>query len=406
MQYNVNKLSNGFSVLTTKMPYLKSVGINLVVKVGSRNENGSEFGMSHFLEHMAFKGTKNRTAKQIALEFDDIGGHFNAYTSKEYTVYHAKVLSENIDTAFSILSDVIQNSLFAEEEIEKEKNVISQEIAATQDSPDDVIFDKFSETAFGETSPLGKPILGTVESITKFQRDDFIKFTEKNHFAENMYLSIAGDIDIDMVQKLADKYFSEIKSGSKSEIIKSPYLGGIVKVDRDLEQSTLILGFASAPYMDFTNYYASHLISMILGGGISSRLFQEIREKRALAYSVGSFVSSYHDTGLFSIYASTAPDKIDELYLSLEGEIEKICESISEDEVRRVKSQIKSAFLMSVDSASYKSEEVGKNYALFEKIIKPEEVISLIENLQIDDILSLSEKIFSSKMTRASIGPK
>jgi predicted Zn-dependent peptidase len=403
MQYFSHILPNGLTVLTTSMPHVKSVAINLIVRAGSILENENELGIAHFLEHMAFKGTKTRSAKQIAVAFDDIGGHFNAYTSKEHTVYQMKILQDSIETAFDILSDVIQNSVFNEEEIKKELDVITQEIAATHDNPDDLVFEKFSEAAFGN-SPLGRSILGSVKSISKFSREDFISFVGKHYFGENMFLSIAGDVSADLVNSLAAKYFSVIRSGAAFGSEVSEYKGGEVRIKKDLEQTTIALGFKSPGYMGFEDYYGSHLISIILGGGISSRLFQEIRENKALAYSVGSFMSSYSDLGLFTIYASTSPEKVVFLKDSLLEEVRGICKFISSEELNRAKSQIRASFLMSADSASYKSEEIGRNYSIFGRFVKSEEIMELIEEMEIDSLLKLANRIFSSEMTFASIG--
>jgi predicted Zn-dependent peptidase len=404
MKYFSYILSNGLTVLTTNMPHLQSVSINLIIKAGSILEEEYEFGIAHFLEHMAFKGTKTRNAKQIAITFDDIGGHFNAYTSKEYTVYQMKILQENLETAFEILSDVIENSIFDPEEIQKEKDVIAQEIAAMHDNPDDLIFEKFSEVAFGD-APLGRSILGSVESIRKFTREDFFRFIGKYYFAENMFLSVAGALPAEKINALSEKYFSGIKSSSSSFEQKiSNYKGGEIRIAKDLEQTSIVLGFQSPGYISFKDYYASHLISIILGGGISSRLFQEIRENKALAYSVGSFVSSYYDLGLFTIYGSTSPDKATFLKDSLVEQAKKISKTIDADELARAKAQIRASFLMSSDSVSYKSEEVGRNYSIFGRFITSEEIMDLIDKMQIDDLLSLANKIFNSQMTIASIG--
>jgi predicted Zn-dependent peptidase len=403
MQYFSHVLPNGLTILTTHMPYVRSVAINLIVKAGSIFEDENELGIAHFLEHMAFKGTKTRSAKQIAIAFDDIGGHFNAYTSKECTVYQMKILHDNLETAFEILSDVIQNSIFSQEEIEKEKDVITQEIAATYDNPDDLVFEKFAEAAFGD-SPLGRSILGSVNSITKFDREDFFRFVGKHYFGSNMFLSIAGNVQAEFVNALAAKYFSNIKSGTAIEQKESIYQSGEVKIEKDLEQTTLALGFRGPGYLGVNDYYAAHLISIILGGGISSRLFQEIRENKALAYSVGSFISAYHDIGLFTIYASTSPEKALYLKDSLIEEVKNICKFVSQEELDRAKAQIKASFLMSADSASYKSEEIGRNYSIFGRFVKSEEIIELIEKMQLKDLLRIANQIFESKMTFASIG--
>jgi len=402
--FNVSKLKNGLTVLTFNMPYVNSVAINLITKVGSRYENPEEEGISHFLEHMAFKGTKTRTAKQIAEEFDSIGGHFNAYTGHEKTIYYARVLSENCNKALAIIADIIQNSVFSEEEIAKEYQVILQEIAHTQDNPDDLVYEKFYKDVYKD-QPLGKPILGSAKTLETFTKNHFLKFIDKHYNAENLYLSIAGNIDHDKIVKEVEQLFSCLKQGEKSSFSPAKYIGGNSFINKDLEQTTLILGFEGTPYINLERLYQTQLLAIIFGGGMSSRLFQHIREKLGLAYAVGSYNSTYFDSGVFTIYASTAHDKLELLAVELKNEIKRMSEIVTGEEIIRAKTQLRSNLQMAQEKVAYKSEEIGKNYAVFGKYISPEEIMEIIMNIKADDIIKTAGKIFSTTATSAIIGP-
>lgn len=401
--FNVSKLKNGLTILTYNMPYVNSVAINLIAKVGSRYETPEEEGISHFLEHMAFKGTKTRTAKQIAEEFDTIGGHFNAYTGHEKTIYYARVLSENCNKALEIIADIIQNSIFAEEEIAKEYQVILQEIAHTQDNPDDLVYEKFYNNVYKD-QPLGKPILGTAKTLENFTKTHFLNFIDKHYSAENLYLSIAGNIDHNKIVKEVENLFSNLKQGEKNSFLPARYIGGHSFINKDLEQTTMILGFEGTSYINLKELYQTQLLAIIFGGGMSSRLFQHIREKLGLAYAVGSYNSTYFDSGVFTIYASTAHDKLELLASELKNEIKRMTEIVTQEEIIRAKTQIRSNLQMAQEKVAYKSEEIGKNYAVFGKYISAEEIMEIIMNITAEDITKTAGKIFSTNTTSAIIG--
>ncbi|WP_341789468.1 pitrilysin family protein [Rickettsia endosymbiont of Polydrusus tereticollis] len=403
--FNVSKLNNGLTILTYNMPYVNSVAINLIAKVGSRFETSEEEGMSHFLEHMAFKGTKTRNAKQIAEEFDEIGGHFNAYTGHEQTIYYSKILPENCRKALEILADIIQNSTFAEEEIAKEYQVILQEIAHSQDNPDDLIYEKFYNSVY-KGQPLGKPILGTSKTLAIFNKKHFSNFIDKHYTAQNLYLSVAGNITHDEIIKIVEQLFPSLKQGTSNNFEPARYVGGYCPVIKDLEQTTLILGFEGVGYLNMQQLYQAQLLALIFGGGMSSRLFQQIREKLGLAYGVGSYNSSYCDSGVFTIYASTAHDKLELLSTELINEVKKIMESVQESEIIRAKTQLRSNIYMAQEKPAYKSEEIGKNYAIFNKYISIDEIMELIMNITAADILKIAGKIFSTVPTLGIIGPE
>ena len=403
MSFQNSKLANGINVVTFNMPYVNSVSINIIVKVGSRYESEQESGISHFLEHMAFKGTKNRSSEKIAEEFDMIGGYFNAYTSREQTVYYSKVLNENFDKAIEILADILQNSLFAQVDIDKELNIIMQEMAGVNDNPDDLVYEKFYSLAFPNQS-IGKSILGDAENLAKFRKQNFMSFLEKHYTSENIYISVAGNIEHEKVINFAEKYFLSFPSGLEQKLVPATYSGGFKHTKKTLEQTSIALGFESVPYSNITEFYYTQILSVILGGGLSSRLFQIIREKLGLAYSVGSFNSSYYDSGVFSIYASTDHKNVNELLDSLVIEIKKIQEHISEEELQRAKAQIKTSILMAEERSEYKSEEIGKNFTLFKKYFPTNEVIDVIMETKTSHLIASAKKIFISKPTLSIVG--
>jgi predicted Zn-dependent peptidase len=405
MKLNITKLDSGLHVITYKMHEIKSVAINLITRVGSRFETEEENGISHFLEHMAFKGTNKRTAKQIAEEFDAIGGQFNAYTSKEHTVYYAKVLSENTETAMDILADIIQDSTFAESDIKKEYDVICQEIAQTLDDPDSLAYEKLYEVAY-ENQPFGRSILGTAESISKFGAKDFRKYIDDHYYNDNLFLSLAGDVDHDKIVKMANKLFQH-KSGKMQLHEPARYTGGRSIIEKkNLEHSTIVMAFESPAHLPKKEFYQAKMMSLILGGGMSSRLFQRIREQLGLSYSTGAYNGSYSDTGLFSIYAGTSHDNLAQVAGLFIEEKEKICADVTEEELGRTKAQIKASLVMAEEKSAYKSEEIGKSIAIFGEYENPEKTLEYINATTVQDIQNIAKKIFSSKMSLSVVTDK
>lgn len=398
------KLSNGLTLITYNMPYVQSVAINIIVKVGSRHETIAQSGISHFLEHMAFKGTKTRTAKDIAEQFDCIGGHFNAYTSREQTVYYAKVLKDHVYEAMEILADILQNSVFADEDIKKEHQVILQEIAGVNDDPDDLAYEKLYDIAY-QNQPLGRSILGNVDNLSSFTKQSFEDYLGAYYTADNIFISIAGNINHESATKYAQGLFANLPSTSnRLQFEQSVYQGGIANIVKDLEQTTVILGFESCSYMQLVDFYHTQILALILGGGLSSRLFQEIRENLGLAYSVGTCNNSYYDSGLFSIYAATSHDKAQTLIKHLDIELDKIKQSVNEQELARAKAQIKASIYMSEEKSAYKSEEIGKYFAIFGKYFTVQEIIQHIDQTTCQDVLNIARKIFSDNKTLVTIG--
>lgn len=403
MKTQVSTLKNGLTLASTYLPYVDSVSVNIWVKVGARYEDISNSGISHFLEHMAFKGTKTRDAKKIAEEFDYIGGAFNAYTSYENTVYYIKTLKDNLHKGFDILSDILLNSTYDNEEFERERGVILQEIAETYDSPDDYVFEMFQEKAFGN-QPLGRSILGSKERITNTTRDQIISYVNTHYHGKNMAITAAGNIQHHELEDYVNKYFANIRSGEENLFEKAVYQGGLIHENRDLEQVHLVLGLEGNNYRN-ENYYTQFLMGAMLGGGMSSRLFQEVREKRGLAYTISSASSFYRDTGVFYIYTSCEPQKMYEMVDVIAREIKKAASEFSAEELDKVRSQSRSVLLMAREGVSYLSESLGRDIVNFGRPIPKEEIISKIDSITIDDIRSSLNGLMTSKPCVSAVGP-
>lgn len=387
----ITTLNNGLRIATDSMNDIESVAISFWVGAGSRNETKENNGISHFLEHMAFKGTENRTAKEIAEQFDNIGGKINAFTSKERTVYHAKVLQENIEEAFEIMADILQNSIFDKEELEKERGVILQEISMTNDTPDDIIFDYFSETAY-KNQPYGRSILGPTTNIKNFQSSDLQNYMQHNYGFNNIVVAACGKINHQQIVDLSVKYLQKINNNKISQPEKAKYNGGEFRKAKDLEQTHLIIGLQGV-HNQSDEHYAASVLALILGGGMSSRLFQEVREKRGLAYSIYSYSSCSYDTGTFCFYSATSPEKVNELIAAACGEIIKCAEDITEEELARAIMQFKASILMSKENVVSRANKMGSNLLTYNHIIDEQEIIKKLQNLKVNDIKKLMSKI-------------
>ena len=403
MEPVLTKLKNNMLVVTERVSGVNSVGINLWIKVGSRHEQIEKIGLAHFLEHMAFKGTTSRSALDIAKTFDAIGGNFNAYTDKEHTVYHLKVMKKDIHTALEVLTDIVLNSSFPEEEIMREKDVVLQEIYQTNDTPSSIIFDKYVEVAYQEQI-FGKPILGSVQTVQNFSKKDLVSYMEKHYFGSNLVLAISGDISHDEVLKMCQG-LAEIKDKQPASIPSPEYTGGEYLEERKLEQVNVILGFPGVPYTD-DRFHTLQVFDTILGSGLSSRLFQEVREKLGLVYSIYSFNSSYSDSGLFSIHAATDSSKLPKLLQTVTTEIKSLPDTLKADEITRAKSKLESEILMSRESPVSKAEALGYYYSHYGKYISQEELIEKIRNVTADDIKQVGYFLLknSSKISVAAIG--
>lgn len=398
------KLNNGLFAASDVMPQVETVTVSVLVKTGSRNETATNSGIAHFLEHMAFKGTKKRTARDIAEQFDQIGGYFNAYTSREKTVYYAKILKDDVEVALDILADILQNSVYAEDEIERERGVILQEMAQTKDTPDDIIFDYFQETAYPQQA-IGRSILGTEELVKRFSRDDIVKYVKQGYSYDNIIIAGAGNLQHQAFVNMVEDKFTNFAATKKQPFDKAKYLGGDFRMQKDLEQVHVVLGFNGYSYLD-PKYYAQQVLAIVAGGGMSSRLFQEVREKRGLAYGISAFSSNYSDGGIFGIYSSTSDDKVNELIDVTATELCKIAQRIDEAELQRAKAQLKAGVLMAQESSVARAEKLAGNYAAFGRYLSVKEIIEKIDAINKQQITSLMAEFLqnNSALTLVSLG--
>ncbi|MEC0135993.1 pitrilysin family protein [Paenibacillus macerans] len=397
------QLKNGLRVVMEQIPTCRSVSFGIWVKTGSRNEQPEVGGISHFIEHMLFKGTERFSARDIAEQFDAIGGNVNAFTSKEYTCYYAKVLDEHLPIAVDVLADMFFRSLFDPEELRKEKNVIVEEISMYEDTPDDMVHDLVSQAAYGD-HPLALPILGTEEKLRAMESDHLRAYMREHYTIENTVISVAGNID-DQVVELLEKYFGDFAiRGDRGSLAAPDFLGDLKFYRKKTEQNHICLSFPGLPIGD-EKQYAMTLLNNALGGGMSSRLFQEIREKRGLAYSVYSYHSSHADSGLFTVYAGTAPRQTKEV-LELTKEIlhDVSVNGITESELGKGKEQLKGSLILSLESTGSRMNRLGKNELMLGRHYTLDEMIARIEAVTMDDVNDVLGRMFSRPFALAMVG--
>ena len=402
MSIEKTQLNNGLTVATDNINGFETISLGLFVNIGSVNENQKQIGVSHFLEHMAFKGTEKRTALQISYDIESVGGFINAYTSKEVTAFHVKVLKNDVKLAVDIITDIVQNSTFDEIEFNKERGVIIQEIRQLNDAPDDYVFDMFQAKCF-DNEKLGTQILGSEEDILSFSPNDLHSYLSSKYSTDKMILTASGGINHEDLVGLTNEFTPNMKKFETEVVEKQNYKGGFIFKKKKLEQTHLILGFEGLNHTH-ENKYDLCVLSTILGGGMSSRLFQEVREKRGLVYSVFSFASNYKDTGAFGIYAACEDDKAKEVIDITKNELEKIRFDITEEELKKAKTQIKASLLMGLESSSARMERLANQYLLQNRISSPNEVVEKIDIISIDSLKKLSNNIFNTKPTLAVIG--
>jgi len=399
----ISTLDNGLRIVTQNMPGLETVSMGIWNFVGGRDEIEDINGVAHLLEHMAFKGTSSRNALQIAETIENVGGDINAYTSKEITAYYVKLIADDLPLGIEILTDILQNSSFAEEELNRERGVILQEIGMYLDTPDDMIFDYWQEKAFPD-QPMGRSILGKPDVIKNISRDQVKDFMMENYNPKKMIVSAAGKINHeDFVEQINQKCVN-LPNGEKIYRQSSKYISGEYREEKNLEQIHLLLGFEGVDFHD-DDYYSLLVYSSLLGGGMSSRLFQEIREKRGLVYGISAFSSSYTDTGVFGIYAGTGESQIQELIPVLCDELKNSSLNISEKEINRGKAQLKASLMMGRESAFRRCESAARQLLVFNRVIDPSETIELINSVSKKTVEKISQKIVSGPLTISSIGP-
>ena len=403
-EIEMTTLPSGLRVITDHVPTVDSVALGIWADVGTRHEDLAHNGVAHMVEHMMFKGTPTRTAPQIAEQIEDVGGHMNAYTSREITAYHVHLLKEDAPLAMDVLSDMIQHPIMPDEEIKRERQVILQEIGMTNDTPDDLVFDEYQQTAYPEQA-LGAPILGRFDVVSSIKRDVMMDYVQRYYTPKRLVISAAGNIKHNDFVAMATEKFSDLPQDShQKKVTTADYHGGEHRTEKELEQSHIILGFQGLSRLE-DDYYAAVMLSTIMGGGMSSRLFQEIREKRGLVYSIFSFHSPFQDDGIFGVYAGTGPEHLPELMPVLCDEILGIAGNITDSELNRAKSQIKASMLMGCESMNRRANQQAKHLIHHNEIINMQDNIARIDALQIADIARVGKRIFASKPTMAGLGP-
>ena len=385
----LHRLANGLRVAVEPMPGMHSAAIGLYITAGGRHERIEQNGIAHFLEHMAFKGTPTRTAQGIAEEIEDVGGYINAYTGKEMTAYYARVLEADVDKALDLLVDIVFNPIFAEPDIEVERGVILQEIGQALDTPDDIIFDWLQETAFPD-QPFGRTILGPTERVAGFGRADLAGFVAEHYGPDQIILSAAGAVDPDRVLALAERLLGHLAPRAAGAALPARFTGGDRREVRKLEQVHVALAF-EAPAIRDASSYAAQIYATALGGGMSSRLFQEIRERRGLCYTIFAQAGSYSDTGLFTVYAGTGPDSIGALCELTMDELRRAAEGFAPAEIERARAQMRAGMLMGLESPTARAERMARGLATWDRIVPLEETLEKIAAVTPQEVRALAE---------------
>ena len=401
--HKITTLDNGLRVVTQNMPGLETAYMGIFNSVGNRDEKKEINGAAHFLEHMAFKGTKTKTALEISDTIENVGGNINAYTSKEITAYTASLLGDDLHYGIDILTDILQNSTFAQEELDRERGTILQEIGMYLDMPASMVDDYFFEKAYPD-QPMGRSILGPKEIIEKISRDQIYDFMHEHYNPKKMVISAAGKVDHN---KFVDNVISKLNNLPKGNVNnpeRAKFTSGEYREDKKLEQIHLMLGFEGINYFD-EDYYSLEIYDSLLGGGMSSRLFQEVREKRGLVYSIQSFSANYTDTGIFGVGFGTGETQIQELIPVLCDELNKSVDDVDEKEVNRGKAQLKVSQMRSRERASSRCVSAAYQLLHHNRIIEPSEIIEKIDNVSVDTVKKIAKKIISRPMTISSIGP-
>jgi predicted Zn-dependent peptidase len=403
MGLQITRLDNGLQVVTDHMAAVDTVSLGVWVDVGTRHEPAALNGVAHLLEHMAFKGTTRRDARAIAEAIENVGGHLNAYTSRENTAYYAKVLRDDLALGVDILADILQHSIFDPTELDRERTVILQEIGQALDTPDDVIFDQFQACAYPDQA-MGRPVLGESDIIRAVPRQAIADYMRDHYSADRMIVSAAGAVDHARLVDLVGAAFDSLPAHSGRDVESARYRGGDRREERDLEQVHVVLGFPAVTHAD-PQYHAASAFSVILGGGMSSRLFQEIREKRGLVYSVYSFLSAYDDTGIFGIYAGTGEDEVTELLPVLCDEVIRSIDTITEAEVARARAQMKASLLMGLESTSARAEHHANYLSIFGRGFESSEIVAQIDAVTRDDVVTMARRIVTAPPSFAALGP-
>jgi predicted Zn-dependent peptidase len=386
-----DQLKNGFRIVSEHMPGLQSAAIGIWVTAGGRHERIEQNGIAHFLEHMAFKGTERRSSLQIAEAIEDVGGYINAYTSREVTAYYARVLKDDVALAMDVIGDIVLNPVFDPREIEVERGVILQEIGQAYDTPDDVIFDWLQEQSYHD-QPLGRTILGPTERVSSFSREDLSGFVAEHYGPEQMILSAAGAVDHEALMKMAEEMFGHLQPRKGLVPEAARFTGGEARQEKDLEQAHFALALESPGYRD-DGIYTAQIYSTALGGGMSSRLFQEVRESRGLCYTIFAQTGAYADTGTTTIYAGTSADQVAELATITIDEMKRAADDMSEEEVARARAQMKAGMLMGLESPSNRAERLARLVQIWGRVPSLEDTVAKIDAVSTEDVRAFAERM-------------
>lgn len=398
-------LSNGLRVVAEYIPHFPSVSVGLWIGAGSMYETEEENGLSHFVEHMLFKGTKNRTTREIAVEMDAIGGQVNAFTAKECTCYYAKVIAEHLERAMSLLSDLLLNAKMDDGEFEKERGVILEEIAMCEDTPEDLVYDLLAQAYFG-SHPLARPILGTQEQIASVSREALIAFRKKHYRPDNTVLAIAGQFDLDAFRAMAERYLGSWQAAGDThepEAVNGCD-GRLLCKRKDIEQVHICLAYPGVA-QDDDDLYPLTVLNNLFGGGMSSRLFQHIREEMGAAYSVYSYPSAYANCGTMTIYAGTSPEMAQRVIDALHGEIEKLLSGgVTDEEFAMAKDQLKVSYVLGLESSSSRMSSIGRSKLLRGRAVDPQDVVKKIEGVTKADVERMMHRIFTQPCAGSVVG--
>ena len=404
MSVEITTLPSGLRIATERMAHLETASLGVFVGAGSRHERASEHGLSHLLEHMAFKGTRRRSARDIAEEIETAGGDLNAATSTEHTAYYAHVLAADVPLALDILADILTDSTFDSVELEREKGVILQEIGAVEDAPDDLVFELLNATAFPD-QPIGRPILGTKERVSGFGREAISTYLDSHYRTGVTVIGAAGAGDHAAICGEAERCFGRLSSqGVETKTAPARYQGGDMRLRRRLEQAHVAIGFEGTSYAH-EDFYALQIFASAVGGGMSSRLFQEVREARGLAYTIHAFHWGYSDTGVFGFYAATSAKDIGELLPVALDCLGQAAMNLSDAEIRRAKAQMKVSLFAALESPGARCEQIARQLMAFDRVLTRDEIVAAIDRLEVAQIRAAGARALRSPPTVAAIGP-
>jgi len=402
MTLEISNLSNGLTVITDPIAGLESAALGVWVSTGGRNEMPAEMGLSHMLEHMAFKGTATRNARQIAEEIEAVGGYLNAYTSREQTAFHARILKDDVALALDIVADILVNPTFAADELERERQVVLQELGQARDTPDDIIFDHLQSVIYKD-QPLGWPILGDEKTVTAFTSAALRDYSGRRYRAESMVLVSSGAVSHREIVDVAEQKFAQLATGKIDATPPAHYVGGDIRLFEDLEQAHIVYAFPGIASGD-PDFHVAQLHAMVLGGGMSSRLFQEVREKRGLCYSIYAFTNNFQDTGFTGIYAGTGEKEAGELSAVIAGEMEAMTAGITDAEMARAKAQLKSGLLMGLERPGTRAEQIAGQIFTLGRVQSAAEIVAQIDAVDNAALTRYAARIMSQPSI-AAIGP-